>query len=145
MRRNKIMGQDYEDILHLPHHVSAEHPQMSIADRAAQFSPFAALTGYDAAVQETARLTEEQLELDENQKAVLNRKLLFLQERLEEHPVVEITYFQPDEWKAGGHYVTVSGNIKKIDLCRSLVIMADGIGIPMAEVFEIKGELPEQI
>ena len=140
MNRNRNSIQDYEDILHLPHHVSDTHPHMLVGDRAAQFSPFAALTGYDAAVLETARLTQERAELDESQKAVLNGKLLFIRDRLKEKPVVEITYFKEDEWKEGGCYLTVTGVVKKIDLYGSFLMLEDGTGIPIDEIFEIKGE-----
>ena len=140
MNRNRNSIQDYEDIFHLPHHVSDTRPHMPVGDRAAQFSPFAALTGYDAAVLETARLTEERAELDESQKAVLNGKLLFIRDRLKEKPVVESTYFKEDEWKEGGCYLTVVGIVKKIDLYGSFLMLEDGTGIPIDEIFEIKGE-----
>ena len=93
---------NYDDIIDLPHHVSETHPPMSRADRAAQFSPFAALTGYDAAVRETARMTERRIELDEGVKAELNARLNCILEHLSEHPQVSITYFMPDEKKSGG-------------------------------------------
>lgn len=89
----------YDDIIHLPHHQSQVHPHMSLSDRAAQFSPFAALTGYDDAVQETARLTESRIELDENARVLLDERLRLLQINLEEHPFVTFTYFIPDSRK----------------------------------------------
>ena len=102
----------YDDMLHLPHHVSEKHPAMSVHDRAAQFSPFAALTGYDAAVQETARLTDRRIELDEGEKAAIDQRLTLVQERLPEPTEVTITYFVPDKKKAGGAYVSVTGTVK---------------------------------
>ena len=106
---------NYDDIIDLPHHVSETHPPMSRADRAAQFSPFAALTGYDAAVRESARVTEQRIELDEGVKAELNARLNCILEHLSEHPQVSITYFMPDEKKSGGAYRTVTGAVRKLD------------------------------
>ena len=131
----------YDDILDLPHHVSQTHPHMPLSDRAAQFSPFAALTGYDAAIRETARLTDEKIELDEGTKAVLNEKLQLLQEHLKEQPVAAITYFKPDERKAGGAYVTVSGSIKKIDTYEGMIILADGTKVTVNDIIEMESEL----
>ena len=105
----------YEDIIDLPHHVSYRHPRMSRIDRAAQFAPFSALTGYGAAVEETARLTEGLTELDETARALLNEKLRMLADSLGDEPQISITYFRPDERKAGGAYVTVSGIVKTLD------------------------------
>ena len=133
----------YDDIIDLPHHVSYRHARMSRIDRAAQFSPFAALTGYEAAVQETARLTEGQKELDETALAVLNEKLRLLADLIEDKPQVSITYFRPDERKAGGAYVTVSGTVKTVDEYAHAVTMADGTVIPMRHIREISGELFE--
>ncbi|MCD8005221.1 MAG: hypothetical protein LUE91_06155, partial [Oscillospiraceae bacterium] len=98
------MSHDYSDIINLPHHVSATRPHMSMHDRAAQFSPFAALTGYDAAVKETARLTDQRAELDDDMKEKLSERINLLQENLAAAPAVEITYFIPDERKEGGAY-----------------------------------------
>src|ERR1035437_4752031 len=98
------MMDPYDDIIHLPHHISTTHPHMSAYDRAAQFAPFAALTGHDAAIAETARLTERRVELDEYSKADLNQRLCIIQDRMDEQPEVSITYFQPDQRKTGGAY-----------------------------------------
>ena len=133
----------YDDIIDLPHHVSRKHPQMPLLDRAAQFAPFAALTGYGAAVAETARLTETQTELDETARALLNEKLRMLADFLDEEPQVSITYFRPDERKAGGAYVTVSGIVKTLDEYARTVMMADQSVIPMERIREISGELFE--
>ena len=105
----------YEDIINLPHHVSKTRPQMSMLDRAAQFSPFAALTGYDAAIKETGRLTDEKIELDEDTKAALDMKQAYLIEMIDEQPEITIIYFLPDARKVGGAYVTVTGNLKRFD------------------------------
>ena len=103
------MNTPYDDIIRLPHHVSQNHPQMSLRDRAAQFAPFAALTGYEAAVGETARLTAERRELDAQEAEELNRRLAALIARLPERPEVTVEYFVPDDRKAGGAYVSVTG------------------------------------
>lgn len=124
----------YEDIIHMQHPASRRHPRMSVYERAAQFSPFAALTGYDAAVKETARLTDQRIELDEYEKNVLDERLQFLQKHLTEHPTVTITYFKPDERKTGGTYLTVTGNIKKIDSHERCVILMDDTRIPLHEI-----------
>lgn len=131
------MTKTYDDIIHLPHHVSATHPHMSAIDRAAQFSPFAALTGYDAAIKETARLTDKRVELDESMKAALSNKLQMIADRLKEHPEIAITYFQPDAKKNGGAYVTVINTVKKIDVYKRIVVLTDGIVIPVDEIISI--------
>ena len=131
----------YEDIFDLPHHVSKTRPQMSMLDRAAQFSPFAALTGYDSAINETGRLTNEKLELDEDTRAVLDRKQAYLLEMISEQPEVTITYFLPDEKKTGGAYVSVNGNLKRIDDYERMLILADGRKIPMEDIADIECEL----
>ena len=133
----------YEDIIDLPHHVSYRHPRMSRIDRAAQFAPFAALTGYGAAVEETARLTEGLTELDETARALLNEKLRMLADFLDSAPQISITYFRPDERKTGGSYVTVSGTIKMVDEYARTVVMTDQTVIPTEHIREIGGELFE--
>lgn len=127
----------YDDIINLPHHVSKSHPQMSIHDRAAQFSPFAALTGYDGAIKETARLTNKRMELDETWKNVLDEKLRIIHEQLSSQPEIEITYFQPDEKKTGGAYISATGIVRKIDRYEQTVVMQDGTRIPIEEIIEI--------
>ena len=117
---------EYEDIIALPHHVSASHPQMALADRAAQFSPFAALTGYEDAIDESARLTEEQIELDENAREELDEKLRQIRECGEAHPEITVTYFQKDARKDGGAYVTLTGRVKKIDEYARIISFMDG-------------------
>jgi len=125
---------NYEDIINLPHHVSSKRPQMSMLDRAAQFSPFAALTGYDDAIHETGRLTDEKIDLSEEEKEALDRKQQFLMERLGGHPALTVTYFVPDAKKSGGAYVTKSGNLKKIDEFERWMMLMDGTKIPLDDV-----------
>lgn len=131
----------YEDIINLPHHVSPTRPQMPMSDRAAQFAPFAALTGYDAAIKETGRLTDEKIELDEESLTALDMKYQLLMEALDEAPKVTITYFQPDERKAGGKYITATAAVKKVDDFERRITMQDGTKIPMDDVLSIDGEL----
>lgn len=131
----------YDDIINLPHHVSKIRPQMSMLDRAAQFSPFAALTGYDAAIKETGRLTDERIELDEEALTALDRKYQLLINALDDAPEVTITYFQPDERKDGGKYITATGAVKKVDDFERRITMRDGTRIPMDDVLSIDGEL----
>ena len=131
----------YDEIINFPHHVSKTRPQMPMSDRAAQFSPFAALTGYDAAVKETGRLTDEKIELDEESLTALNVRYQMLTDALEKRPEVRITYFKPDERKAGGAYVTTAGAVRKIDDFEQTIIMQDGTRIPMDDVLSLEGEL----
>ena len=134
------MNHKYDDIIDLPHHVSPRRAGMPMADRAAQFAPFAALTGYDAAVRETARLTEKRIEPDEDAVAEINRKLRQLYEEMADEPMVSVTYFRPDEKKSGGAYVTVTGRVKKIDPVSQRVVMEDEREIPMGEILSIEEE-----
>ena len=135
------MNGPYDDIIDLPHYVSVKHPHMPMIDRAAQFSPFAALTGYDAAIKETARLTGERLDLDDCEKAALNNKLQLLLNRIAERPYVSITYFQPDKRKAGGEYVITSGSIKRIIRYERTLLMGNGVKIVIEDIIDIQGEL----
>lgn len=125
------MNDRYDDIIHLPHHVSKTRPQMSMMDRAAQFSPFAALTGYDAAIKETGRLTDEKIELGEETKAVLDRKQRYLSDMISVQPEITVTYFLPDERKSGGTYLSVTGKLKRIDEYERMMILTDGKKIPL--------------
>ncbi len=125
----------YDDIINLPHPNSAKHPRMSMIDRAAQFSPFAALTGHGAAIEETARLTDRRIELTEEEKTVLDEKLRLL---LETGGEGMITYFLPDERKDGGAYVAKLGTIKKIDPLEGRVILTDRTAIPIKDILEIE-------
>lgn len=131
----------YEDIINLPHHVSKTRPQMSMLDRAAQFSPFAALTGYDAAIKETGRLTDEKQELDDDTKAALDMKQAYLMEMIDEQPEISVTYFLPDTKKAGGAYATVTGKLKRFDEYERLLILTDGKKILMDDIADIESDL----
>ena len=135
----------YDDIINLPRHVSTKRPHMAAIDRAAQFSPFAALTGYDAAIKETARLTDERVELDESMKDALRDRLQIIADRIKEHPEIAITYFRPDEKKNGGTYVTSISTAKKIDEYEWVVAMADGTAIPIDEIISIDGQIFDTI
>ena len=130
----------YDDILHLPHPTSKRHPRMPIADRAAQFSPFAALTGHKAAIEETARVTERRIELDEDAKEQLDQTLQLLLERIDEQPEITVTWFSPDKKKAGGQYHTATGKLKRIDTQESRLILTDGIQIPLEDLLRIRIE-----
>lgn len=131
----------YDDIIGLPHLISVKHPQMAREDRAAQFSPFAALTGYDEAISETQRLTETKKELDEDVKTRLNEKIAVLATRIAEHPVVKITYFKEDGKKEGGAYLTIVGAVRKVKEFEKILQMEDGTEIPLADVSGIEGEI----
>ena len=131
------MQNNYDDIIDLPHHVSATRQQMSMMDRAAQFSPFAALTGYDAAIKETARLTDQKIDLDDYEKEEINDKIQLITEHLGEDFEVVITYFQPDSRKAGGAYVDAVGIVKKIDEYDRVIILQDGKKIPIDDILDI--------
>jgi len=138
------MNFPYEDIIHLPHHVSSKRPRMSAVDRAAQFSPFAALVGYDAAIQETGRLTTEKIELTEEEKSVLDQKQKILLERIAEHPEITVTYFLPDDRKNGGSYTTVTGNFKRIDDVSHVILLTDGTGISIDDILKIDSVVFEE-
>lgn len=133
-------GNPYEDILELPHPVSKTHPQMARRDRAAQFAPFAALTGYEEAVREAARLTEEKMILDEDSKEQLDWKLRCLQEKVKEKPTITVTYFLKDEKKKGGKYVTVTGVLKKIDSYTHQFVLESGEEIPLEDMVSLEFE-----
>ena len=135
------MKTKYEEIINLPHHVSKTRPQMPMSDRAAQFAPFAALTGYDSAIKETGRLTDERIELDEEALTALNMRYQLLMDALDEEPEIEITYFKPDERKAGGEYISVTGTVIKVDDFERLITMQDGTKISMDDVLSIDGEM----
>lgn len=127
----------YDDILNMPHHVSITRPHISMHDRAAQFSPFAALTGYDDTVRETARLTDEKLELTADRTTDLNQKIAFLKEHADERPEITVEYFIPDEKKSGGKYVTLSGKFRRIDEYNHNMVFTSGEEIPLNDIFEI--------
>ena len=130
----------YDDILRLPHHVSASRKPMAITARAAQFAPFAALSGYDAEVQEAGRLTDRPIEPDEYEKEALNARLQLLARHLREKWVVSLVFFQPDERKAGGAYVTRTGTVKKFREAERILILTDGTVIPLDDLIALDGE-----
>lgn len=129
---------NYDDIINLPHHVSTKHPLMSAVDRAAQFSPFSALTGHEAAIAETARLTDARPILDESRKMELNDRLQIILEHISLKPETAITYFVPDEKKAGGSYHQVLGTVKKINETGHTIVMENGTVIPINDILEIE-------
>jgi len=133
------MSNNYDDIINLPHHVSTKHPRMKMIDRAAQFSPFAALTGHGSAVSETERLTENFAEPDEYEKSIINEKLRFLSDL--QNPIAEIVYFEPDRRKDGGAYVTVTGEVKRVDAVEQCVVMANGQRISAEFISDIRCDL----
>lgn len=139
-----MSNKKYDDIINLPHYVSITHPHMSRLDRAAQFSPFAALTGYDAAIKETARLTDKKVELGEYELEELNQTLLELSDRISQHPQAKITYFEPDKRKEGGAYITVSREIKRIDEVEKAIYFTDGSKIPLSNIFSIETDEQER-
>lgn len=131
----------YDDIINLPNPTPTCRPRMSALDRAAQFAPFAALTGYEAVVAEAARLTDDRLELSEDMKIILNDKMQMIVDNLDKEPFVTVRYFVPDKRKAGGAYVEVSGIVKEIDEYERCIVMTDGMKIPIEQVRAIDGEL----
>ena len=136
------ISHEYDDIIGLPRPVSETHPRMPMLDRAAQFSPFAALTGYDAAITETARLTEDKRELTEEQKQIISQSLSELQGRLKTDPKVTVVYFEPDARKTGGSYRTVSGEAKRVDPLWGMLELADGTAIPFENIFSLEPGRP---
>ena len=128
----------YEEMWNMPHPVSKKHPQMSLHDRAAQFSPFAALTGHEAAVQEEARMTEQRIELDDSERAQLSERLQELMTRYNGHPEVTVTWFCPDEKKEGGAYVTENGRVRKVDLIRRILQFEDRQEIALDQIIKIE-------
>ena len=132
------MSGTYDDIIALPHPEPRTHPRMSLHDRAAQFSPFAALTGHSAAIAETGRLTDSRITLDESEMTRVDAALQRLRELLPQAPAVSITYFVPDERKNGGSYQTVTGEVKRIDAVAGMIQMTDRREIPIEDVFSIK-------
>ena len=135
----------YDDIINLPHHVSKKHPQMLLRDRAAQFSPFAALTGHKAAINETARLTDEKQILSEDVIAKLNEQLNLIKENIGTNQTVTITYFVPDDKKSGGAYISHTGVVKKIDEYNHTVILTDKTVIPIEQISEMQSDIFSEI
>lgn len=128
----------YEDILYLPHHQSTKRKHMSLHDRAAQFAPFAALNGYEDAIEETGRLTDEEIILDETAVARINEQLQYIAAHPHERMTVAVTYFRPDERKSGGAYLTDVGVVKKINQSSHSLMMESGVTIAMGQIREIE-------
>ena len=135
------MTDNYDDIIHLPRHVSKRHPQMSLYNRAAQFAPFSALTGYGEAIAETARQTNPKIEMMEDDRQLMDRKLLLLTNHLEEEPTITITYFQPDGRKSGGQYLTITGVVKAIRTNERIIMMKDRTKISIDAIVGLEGEV----
>lgn len=138
---NMKYDRQYDDIINLPHHISKKHPQMSLYARSAQFAPFAALTGYEEAVKETARETNERIDIEDELKSILDRKLQIILEQIKNYPEISITYFIADSKKNGGEYVTVTGLVKKVDLYNQYVYLIDNTEIPINEIIDISGNI----
>lgn len=131
---------NYDDIIELPCPTSKRHPRMPMIDRAAQFAPFAALTGYDDAITETGRLTNTKIDLSDETKERIDRKINFLIDNIEENPEITVTYFVPDKRKSGGEYLTVTGKLKKIDGYEQILLMMDGLKISIFEILSIESD-----
>lgn len=139
MRRT--LGGNYDDIINMPHYVSAKRPHMSLYDRAVQFSRFAAQTGHEAAIEEAARLTDHRLELSEQDIVILNAKLQILRGCIPLRPEIEVTYFCPDERKEGGAYLCASGLFKRIDEQSRMLVFADGCKFALKDISQIAGNV----
>ena len=131
------MKKNYDDIINLPHHVSKTRPQMSLEQRSAQFAPFSALVGYEDEIAETGRLTAEKIDLDEESKQILDRKLQSIMEKINTQPLVTITYFASDTKKDGGAYLTATGNIRKIDKYRNIIVLTNKTEIYIYDILDI--------
>lgn len=128
----------YDDIIYRPHPTSTGHPRMPLSARAAQFAPFSALTGYGAALVETARLTEQRVELTQDELSELDRRQQILISHINEHPEVTVTWFRPAERKEGGKYITTTGNLKRIDAVQRTMRLLDGTVIPLDDIIHLK-------
>lgn len=135
----------YDKIIHLPHPVSRNRPRLSMYQRAAQFAPFAALTGHNTAINETARLTDQRIELSESESGLLNLKLALLKERIHAHPAVSITYFIPDEYKEGGQYTTHSGTVRSWKEYEQAIAFEDGTLILGSDIIDIRGDIFDKL
>ena len=140
MSDERELTHEYDDIIELPHHPSERHPRMTMQSRAAQFSPFAALTGYDDVIDETARLTDRRIPLEDEQKLEIDSRLEYIRENLKDRPEITARYFVEDGRKAGGSYATVTGNVRRIDDLERLLIMTDGRKIPIDDLYSLSGQ-----
>ncbi|MCI8856848.1 MAG: YolD-like family protein [Clostridiaceae bacterium] len=134
----------YDDIIDLPHHVSSSHPPMPLRDRAAQFAPFAALAGYGAVINETARFTESRPELEEEQLDILNTKMAQLQEHLKEKPEITFSCFRPDGKKSGGSFEVITGTVRKADQYEGTITFTDGRKIRIENILDMEGNIFSQ-
>ncbi|MBP3462984.1 MAG: hypothetical protein J6K45_00635 [Clostridia bacterium] len=137
------MVSKYDDIINMPRHISKTRPQMSLYNRSAQFAPFAALTGYEEMVKETARLTDNKIEIDDGLRNIINKKLNIIREHLKEKPEITITYFVKDRKKSGGQYLTLKCVIRRIDLVNQEIILNDRSVIKLDDIININGNLIE--
>ena len=131
----------YDDMIGLGHHISRTHPPMARIKRAAQFASFDALTGFGAAIHEAGRETEEKKEMSEDEIDMIDARLAVIEKHINEQPNITVTYFLPDNKKAGGRYVTVSGKVKKLDGMKCAIIMTNGTKIPIGDVQYIDGDM----
>lgn len=131
------MKNKYDDIINLPHHISKKHSQMTLESRAAQFAPFAALTGYGDEIKETARFTNRRIDLDEEAKSILDNKIQIILKQMLQKPTVTITYFIPDLKKDGGKYITIFGIIKRIDKYKQVIVLEDKTEVQINEIIDI--------
>ena len=136
----RISNEKYDDIINMSHHVSKKHPRMSLKNRSAQFAPFAALTGYEDEVEETARITDKKIEITDEVKSIINLKLKTIQEKINTKPKVTITYFIPDSKKEGGSYKIVTSNVMKIDKYKQTIVLKDKTEIPINFITNINIE-----
>jgi hypothetical protein len=136
-----MKNDNYEDIINLKHHISKKHPPMDIQHRAAQFAPFAALTGYDDNIKEATRIIDKRIELDEQRKILINDKLQLILENIKEEPIVNFTYFVYDDKKDGGKYIEETGIVKKIDMIEEYILLKNKIKIPIKEIIDINSEI----
>jgi len=139
------MNNKYSDMLHLPHHVSDKQNKMSIKDRAAQFSPFAALTGHDAAIRETARVTEQRIILDESEKNILDEGLKIIASNIGNKPEISLVYFREDELKDGGSYEEITDIVVKIDYYGRVIVMKSGISVNFDDIYKIDGDMLQKV
>lgn len=139
------MNDNYDDIINMPRHISTNRPHMSLYARASQFSAFAALNGYDDAIAETTEFTESKIELSDNELDIINAKIQILSEQAEEMPEISVTYFVPNVKKNGGTYMSVTGNIKKIDEYKKQIIFTNNLKIPINDVSNISGAIFKQL
>lgn len=136
-----MKNDNYQDIINLPHYVSKKRQQMPISDRAAQFAPFAALTGYEENIKEATRLTDTRIEIDEERKLILNDKLQIILNNIKDEPVITFTYFIYDDKKSGGKYIDVTNEVKKINITDGYIILIDKTKIPIEEIIDINGDI----